>query len=525
MTSEMTGVLVEPDESRSSETILVSTASWKSASEAVVQYLRTTFKPRDTPPLFGWCSWYCAGAHVTEQHCQKVASYVAKHRDRYPFQTLQVDEGWSIGRHRWHANGKFKRGMGALASAFREANVMPGVWLCPATPNSQRIIDGRLVHFGGQGGHGVRAFDKSWYVGARIGKPTTGSLDPSSPAAAEYMTGELKRLYDQGYRYFKTDFSLVADIESGYWDPKATRFEMQRRQYQLWRDAIGEESYLLACNGGPARAVLGIADATRIGTDSNQKWAFCYPPNEFGKPSNVHGSWFPILQIGCASFYNRLIACDPDVTRIDDTGNALLDPRFVGQNKKAQHYQNMDTVQTFHGILSLYGGTMMVSDLLNDSHFLTENKLRMLEIMHPVTPEKGYNLSGGTDVLNSQFGFVANRDWGKWISMVTWNPDHHESQNLKIDRAPAETADQKFHVWSFWEEKYHGIQDLSYEFDSVPKYCSRLLRLTPIDSASRPTLIGSNLHMSMGAAEIANVRTTDDTVLIELVPTAGALEG
>lgn len=527
VTSEMTGVLVEPGETRQSELVLVSFGSWRDANQNVIDGLRHTFQPRDTPPVYGWCSWYCAGAHVRQDHCFDTAEFVAGNRDRYPCEVLQVDEGWSIGRHRWNSNAKFDRGMEALADAFANAGTMPGVWLCPATPNSQRVIDGKVVHTGGQGGSSYRAFDPSWYVGHRIGQ-RTNSIDPTSPGGREYMQGELRRLYDQGYRYFKTDFSRVADVESGYHDPKKTYFEVQRELYGQWREAIGEDSYLLACNSGPVRAVLGLADAVRVGTDSNQKWSFCYPPNKYGKPDDVHGSWFPILQLGAASAYTHLIACDPDVSRVDDLGNLYFDPRFEGEKREATHYQSMATVQTFHGIQALYGGTMMVSDMIYKPHYQEGNRLRMLEIMHPVTPDKGFNFGGGSDMNNSQFGFVAERSWGKWISMVTWNPDHEGKRDLKIHLAPIEAiGTEKFHLWSYWEEKYLGIQDKSYVTKDVPKYHSRLLRLTPVEDGTNdaPILIGSNLHMAMGSAEVLEIDYTPNGIVVELEPSAGALEG
>lgn len=528
VTSEMTGVLVEPGESRFSERILVSFESWRNAGLDVVKWLGSTFNPRGTKPVFGWCSWYCAGFSVRQYHCLNVADYVRTRRDRYPFETIQVDEGWQIGRHRWHPNKKFDKGMVYLAKAMEVTGAMPGVWLSPATPNSQRVVDGKVQHFDmSSNGSMVRSFDDSWYPGYRLGRPVSGNLDPSAPGAREYMIGELRRLYNQGYRYFKTDFSLVADVESGYQDPKKTRFQMQRLLYSVFREGIGEDGYLLACNGGPVRAVLGLADATRIGTDSGQKWAFCYRPNEHGKPDDVHGSWFPIVQTGCASFYTHLMACDPDVARVDNTGNAKYDPRFVGQNKKTVHYLPLESVRTWHSVVGLYGGTMMISDLIYEGDYQIDTRLRMVEIMQPVTLEKGWNFGGGTDILNTQFGFVAERPWGNFACMVAWNPDHKSPRDLKIDRVPLEKIGDEFHLWSFWDEKYLGVQDKSYVFKDVPRYHCRLIRLTPVREQNNagPILVGSNLHLSMGSAEIKHVQSNSQRTTVELIPTAGAIEG
>lgn len=528
--SEMSGVRVDPGESRVSERVLVSFEDWLTAGEDVVTWLREAIPPRATPPLFGWCSWYCVAGEVVEEHCVDLARFVKEHRDRYPFEVIQVDEGWQVGRHVWLPNVKFASGMRSLAGVFTAAGADAGVWMTPISPNSQRVFEGRMYNFGQSQGNAVRSFDENWYVGYRNGEPLTGNLDPSSPGAREYLQGTLVMLRDQGYRYFKTDFSQVARMDAAYHDPKLTSFQVQRLLYGLMREAIGEDSYLLACNGGPVRAVLGLADATRIGTDTMTKWGFCHGVNDYGKPDNVHGAWFPMLQVGAASLYTRLMACDPDVTRVDHRGVADYDPRFNGRNPRnpdedMPEYVSLAEVQTFHGMQGLFGGIMMISDLIHKPGYQQHNRLRMVEIMHPVTPDKGWSFAGGSDVWAKEFGFVAERPWGNFVSMLVWNPDHEEPRDLGISHVPLEKIGERFHLWSFWEEQYLGIRDASYVFEAVPKYHSRLVRLTPVAEDGRPTLIGSNFHMSMGSAEIKTVSASTDSITVELFPSAAAIEG
>lgn len=531
ITSEMSGTLLEAGESRLGETILFQFDTWKRGGDKIAKWMTSIIKPRGTKPLYGWCSWYSVGSHVTQEQCYKLNEVIEKNLDRYPVQTVQIDDGWQVGRHCWLPNKKFDKGMGALAVDIKKTKAMPGIWVTTISPNNQRIIDGKLSHDYGRDGEVVRSFDESWYVGYRNGKPLLGNLDPSTPGAKEYITSMMKTLYNQGYRYFKTDFSQVARIEDSYFNPKLTSFEIQRLHYALIRQAIGEDSYLLACNGGPVRAILGLADATRIGTDTGTRWGFCNNDKLIGgKPANVHGGWFPILQIGAASAYTKIMACDPDVTRLDNVGYAKYDPRFNGMNprnpeEKMPIFLDIQAVQTFHGIQGLYGGAMMVSDLIYKEGYKEDNRMRMYEIMQPVTPDKGYNFNGGFDVLSRQYGFVAERPWGKFISGFVWNPDHEKSADLKIDKFPTESIGDKFHMWSFWGEDYIGIKDKAYVFKDVPSYHSRLLRLTPVQAEDVPTLVGSNLHMSMGSAELKHVSASSGKISIELIPTAGALEG
>ena len=71
-----------------------------------------------------------------------------------------------------------------------------------------------------------------------------------------------------------------------------------------------------------------------------------------------------------------------------------------------------------------------------------------------------------------------------------------------------------------------GVAAGKYSAVKVSPFSSKLLRLTPVDRADTgsPILIGSNLHLSMGATEIRNLSVTKSTVIIELT-NAGATDG
>lgn len=88
-----------------------------------------------------------------------------------------------------------------------------------------------------------------------------------------------------------------------------------------------------------------------------------------------------------------------------------------------------------------------------------------------------------------------------------------------------ETIGEKFHVWSFWDKEYLGIQQNNLEFKSLPPHSCKLLRLTPIVKDGFPVLIGSDLHIAMGSAEIKNSISNSKGITIELNGNAGARDG
>ena len=68
-----------------------------------------------------------------------------------------------------------------------------------------------------------------------------------------------------------------------------------------------------------------------------------------------------------------------------------------------------------------------------------------------------------------------------------------------------------------------GYATDSFSGKNIPKNGSLLLRFTPLTGDS-PQLIGSNLHLSIGATEIEEVYTTSKSIKIKL-SSAGAQKG
>ena len=118
---------------------------------------------------------------------------------------------------------------------------------------------------------------------------------------------------------------------------------------------------------------------------------------------------------------------------------------------------------------------------------------RMFEILNPPTPRGARSFHAGTDEWHQQFGYIT----GDAANILLWNPGESPA-DLKLD-LPDFAA--QFHVWSFWDEKYLGIGRPGFVVRNVPAHGCVLLRLTPVSDA--PVFIGSNLHITMGTAEIS----------------------
>lgn len=475
--SEMTDVLVDPGETRCSEEVLIISEPYESAIDCWMRWIAATHGTRTfRGPLFGWCSWYDVGAKVTASQVQEVAATVARNRGLIPMQVIQIDDGWQMAYGDWKADKtKFPEGMRPVAESISKAGAIPGIWLC-------------MVRTSANGAH------PDGSKGAKDGKKPE-FIDSTHPEVKRFIRENLAARVAEGFRYFKLDFNGVRT--EGRFDQKKTRLQIHRDLFRLYRECIGEDSYLLACVGGPTRGPIGFADAQRIGTDSNPKWGKLYTGCCIIDCINALGSTAPANGV--------LFSSDPDVSYVLPRGQLTS-----------------DEVRTWQGFVGLLGGLALVSEPIQKEKYSTPESFRMLEIMNPPSPDRGKSFNAAVDPFHRQFGFVSKRPWGNSASVLLWNPQE-EPADVSLKGVPLESLSDKFHVWSFWDRKYLGVGDREFSSKAIPKHASVLLRFTPLSGES-PVLIGSTLHISMGAAEIKGIQSTDETITVELSD-AGARDG
>jgi hypothetical protein len=484
--SQMTDIVVDPGESRTSEEVLFLFAPHLEAYAGVLRWLAATHGSRTHRGAFtGWCSWYEQYSNVTAAHVQAVAEAVRKHRDVIPQAVIQIDEGYERAWGDWRPNAKFPEGWKPVVEAIRAAGAIPGVWLAPLG-----VFDST----------GVIEQHPDWFqMSAGAFEPLSGNwreanmhyLDPTHPGAQQFIREIIRQALAEGFRYFKIDFNQVQPVR--FHDPKATRFQALRRLYRLYREEMGEETYLNACIVGLNRATMGAVDAMRIGGDSDYHWT----------------GGCGIMHAICATAHTApangvIMAPDPDVFYTKSRGDVLT----------------VDQLQSWQGFVGLLGGVTMTSEPLHRPDYASS--LRELEICTPPVPERGHSFLPGMEIHASLFGFVAERTWGRFASVMLFNAKDAVGE-VALD-APALNALGKCHLWSFRDGAYLGCLSGGYIEKNLPAWGNRLIRLTPVAPDGRPLLIGSDLHIGMGAAEIVHWAASSDTVDIELGD-AGARNG
>lgn len=492
--SEMTDILLAPGEARHSDEVLICVAPYDDAGGTLFRWMAATHGHRThRGPIIGWCSWYDVGQRITGAHVEAVAEVAAAQRDRLPLDVIQVDDGFERQVGDWACNKKFPAGWPPIVKKIGGAGAMPGIWLAPLAVHDDlglvehhpdwlmRDADGALSGSAGNWG------------------PTSHWLDPTHPEVQRFLRETIRAMRGAGFAYYKIDFNEVGggNPYPRFHDPRVTRLQAFRELYRLYREEMGEDAYLLACSGF-SRGVIGYADAARIGPDSSPQWHAPHPCcirdclREVGDHAVANGLFF---------------AADPDVT--------YLKPR--GTLTEAEW-------RTWHSFVGLLGGLAMVSEPLHETAYQTEATLRAFETLHPPAPDCGRSFLAGVDREHRRFGFVAERPWGNFASVLLYNPDETPA-DLSLDASLLGGLGDVFHVWSFWDGAYRGRSNGDIIARNVPAHGCVLLRLSTQPADTRlPLLIGSDLHVAMGSAEIANVTATPTGITIELTD-AGARAG
>jgi hypothetical protein len=149
---------------------------------------------------------------------------------------------------------------------------------------------------------------------------------------------------------------------------------------------------------------------------------------------------------------------------------------------------------------------------------------RLYEILTPPVPDKGWSHHGGTDRDHQQFGFAAHRAWGDFGVVQLYNVGDRPAPR-PLDVSCLDTLGERFHVFSFWEEKYLGVGGPGWATPPLPPHAAVVLRLTPLaDDPDTPVLVGSTLHIGMGSAELEGLAASPGQMVVRLSD-AGARDG
>ncbi|MDA3923236.1 MAG: alpha-galactosidase [Kiritimatiellae bacterium] len=487
---QMDNVLVRAGESRRSEEMIFCFEPGSAATDIWTRWVATTHGVRrNKGAIYGWCSWYDRTTKIDAKHVLSVTDTIEANPDTFGRGIIQIDDGYQKMDGDWSGNEKFPQGMASIAKRIREVGCIPGVWFAPLMINPAHPWGKANPEAIQKNAKGIESF-----MNPNSFHPDGANwINPSHPESKKFLFNIIRDAKERGYGYIKIDFN---GIGSRFVDPTKTRLQIFRELYTLYREAAGDEMYILSCLGQPTRGVIGFIDAARVGPDSH--------------PAHFNKCLESVLRFQI--FDNVWWQNDADVAYIAEK----LPSRKLGPVR-----QGDGMWKTWLASVALSSGTAMVSEPLNAPD--AKEFWRNYEIMRPGSCESARLLTLGSTGDNSIFGFTAQRVYGDFAVYNLYNSKESE-RTLKLDfKAAGLPSGVRCAVFDFWSNKVIGYATDSYTTAALPQFSSELLRFTPL-SSDGPILVGSDLHLSIGATEIDKLRISTTSITVELSD-AGAQNG
>ncbi|MEB3223023.1 MAG: glycoside hydrolase family 36 protein [Candidatus Sericytochromatia bacterium] len=213
----------------------------------------------------GWCSWYTRFASVTEADVLRNAAALRQHAATREVTLVQLDDGWQGELGDWlEVNGRFPRGLRALAQDLRAQGLLPGLWLAPFVVGSRSRL--ATAH-------------PDWLLQGPDGAPVLAlhnwdqrchALDLAVPAARTHLAQVVRTAVEAwGFGFLKLDF-LYAGALAGRRAGGLPALAAYRLGLAAIREAAGD-AFLLGC-GAPLLPSVGLVDAMRVGPDVAAAW-------------------------------------------------------------------------------------------------------------------------------------------------------------------------------------------------------------------------------------------------------------
>jgi len=319
------------------------------------------------PRKVGWNSWdYFAGA-VTSRNIFDNQDAAGRHFGKR-IEYYVIDEGWEARWGIWETNWKFPEGAEGFCHRIREHGGVPGIWTAPLLVNAYTDIYREHPDWFGRDEAGQ-------VVSTLYAYGPMAYLDITHPEAEKWLYKNFRHLRQAGFEYFKVDFTTEVLKCKNFRDRTLPRGMIIRRAFEIIRQAIGPEAYLLAC-GAPYESVTGLADAVRTSGDIHNFWG-----HVLRNLVHISARWW---------MDGRLWNNDPDflVIRTPETNkHPQLNREFTRQPFKNGCWQtgremNEAEASTYALLVYAAAGDLFLGDDLNS---LNEHGI---ELLHQILEEK-----------------------------------------------------------------------------------------------------------------------------------------
>ncbi len=333
------------------------------------------------------------------------------------------------------------------------------------------------------------------------------TLDGTHPDTVEYVKNIFSTYRDMGVRYYMLDFLDIQE-NADYYDKSLTPVQSGYNILKTVREVAGNDTHLqTAVASSPG--FTGIINAARIGRDFGEGRPIDRDElNDFKNATHVlhdmHYSNLKYFLINSACNYFT-----HQKTYMNDMNVLMIDSFPTEYSRFAVT------------LFGLNGSTPLV--LAGDIRNMRDDKINMMKLVLPRTQYSSKPIDLFKRVAPDDYSRIqkltVKTDWDEYTLVGVFNPDQ-TPYSLNLDFSELGLDGEQI-IYEFWNEEYRGVFRDSFPVTLLPESC-KLFRFTK--KRNHPWLIGTNMHIQQGVAEIKSLNWNEETMTLSGVSTRPAGE-
>ena len=440
----------------------------------------------------GWMAWNIYFDQATAEDNLKEARISAKLLKPYGL------EYWSI--ESWQGNSdvlpvaafhnldlscnekQFPQGMKAVADEIHALGFKAGLWIVPWGTGNRTFYEAH----------------KDWFIHEPNGQPMSGwpgryLLDVTNDEAYEHVKKMIRTYADDwGYDFFKID-----GMGAGFGWPsiKMMRPEIKKslkqpnlkdpiyRWTHMFREAMGEDRYFLACGSAVTAPGLEDCDATRIGGD-------IVHPNQPVKWDNVLNQ----ARMTLRRYYHH------NIVTWNDPDTLMTDPKAL----------SLEEARVTTTVVGLPGQVMFAGDKITE---LPPDRLALIRKNLPVADTRPMDLYPIPELVPI-WNLSVKTPYARWNVVALFNFEEEDQEIACSFNELGLKDDADYALYETWTATWMGYRKGSFRV-SVPRHAVRLLVVH--EKTDKPCLLASDRHITQGYEDVLDFRPqADGTIALRL---------
>ncbi len=417
-----------------------------------------------------WCTWYERFAKIDAAFVLANLEWITRRRPDLPVAGILIDQGHEIHMGDWLDSDpeKFPGGLPPVIAAVHAAGLQFGLWLAPLFFSARSTI---------------YRDHPEWAVRDETGAPLVAKvlegiehygLDTTHPGARAWLATMLEEAVGLGVDLFKFDYLYAGALRGQRHNPNLTSVQAYRQGMEIINAVLQRHPGVrtLGC-GAPLAASVGLFGLMRTATDTVPYWP--QPGDERYNKDGTQSGQSLTLQSLVSRSWTRDALWSPD-------SDAFL----------LRAHDNQLTLPEVYTQAILYWLNERFMTIGDDLTRLEPERLGIYAWLYPALGS-WVQVAGCDDQHRPDVFLYQPEGRGRLLVLVNW------ADQARDLTAPA--LERDYHLVDTLRGEYLGrLGQGSRLTRRLLPHASQVIRL--VEMASFPQVVGTNLHIAGGLAEI-----------------------